>query len=1064
MSKQDIKKWYASCNTIIGERLESFLEQFYPGSNLQPLGDGFRLQPCPRCGHSDCSTVSSKGVVCYSCGWSGNYLSSYLSLQSDGGGLRKKDAIRKIEAFCGLNYPVTIDPKRRAEEERLERIADIRNFATDFYSKQLIETTEKFQAGNGKKMNPLQYLQNVRGRTDETLRAFRVGFAINYLVLEEILLEEEYTKDDIFAAGIWIPEGLIVYPQWDPYTREVLRFNTKNPFGVTHIPKGKTEPVLVQGFSSGEKVLGFAPGFSFKKRIIIVEGENDAQAVYESAWQNVVWIAGQLNDTQLSALRATDQDIYLMVDNDEPGRAYIDKINLQLPDKRLFVIKYDEIYNDPDVYYQRCPSPTPIDKLFEQAEPLETEGYIFDKTGKAWTIENRHRRIHFDMDYIDNRTGSVVGKASLFKEGKFEDSKANTALAKLPKSYKPFSLFLDDHINAYYNAPEGLDKKTMDDLVEIYMFSKYKNEVVRAMARRIFEDVEHMEKHIVDLNKRIGADAVDEVLKEINDLQNKGVLSSLITIPTIKLSQFFSVKNNDAYFYFTDVKSDGTTVRRIPFLLRNDGAKIRLDLYKRKDSQCLLLIDNKYELPEEVNEAKIKLSETSLIAEWANRYSEGGVSDAEISPHTLVCEIERYIRQFYYHKNTTVYKILSLWILGTYYYELFGQYPYLFLNGEKGSGKTMLDLSLYMFSLNAKLAVNISDSALFRLVSLEGGTIILDEIENLTSRGKTQDNLMATLLKGGYQRGSKVYRQNMETNATEGFEVFSPKVISNIYGVEDVIEDRCIRIDSFRMKIREGFQLEDPKYYLNEAMEDVRSVTSRCVLCALRHFQTLNNIYKQTKMITDNARLTQLLSPILSLAKFVDYSAHDPGFTRTDSKTDFSGVTGEFTKAFYDYYNSSIRIVKDDIEQGTPEGNMKDIINTIAHELAGAVPKEDKVYTIPSLHKYPNEIKYDPETGEFWLDAIHMKVFMEEILIGWSINPKQIHGWMKTSFGINEARRRSIKLDNSSAELTRELRNEHSMKVYHYPFNVKDFVAGHNKFIDGIYDEDVIDASNADPF
>lgn len=1063
MSKQEIKKWYGACNAYIGDRLESFIEKFYPESEATPLGSGFRIQPCPSCGHRDCATIDSRGTLCYSCGWSGNYVSAFLNLGGDLGRGRKRDSIKKIESFCHINYPIVIDAKRRAEEEKLERLGDIKNFAVDFYSRQLVETMTKYPVKGKSKMYPLQYLVSTRQHEDTTIRAFRVGFSINYNVLKEILLAEDYLEDEIKEAKIWIPEGLFVYPQWDPYTREILRINTKNPFDIKHIPKNQTEEVVMAGFSIGEKVLGFAPGFSFKKKIILVEGENDAQTVYEHGGQNVAWIAGQLNETQLDVLRNTEENIYLFVDNDHAGDAYIKAINEKLPDKKLFVIEYDKNFNDPDLYYLKCPGAKDIETLMETATQLETEAYTIDKAEKTWTIQNRHKKISFEMGAIDSKTGSVVGKATLYKDGKLDDAKPNTALSKLSQKYKPFSLYLEDSINAYYNAPEGLDKKNREDLIEIFYFSKYKSEVIKALAKQIHESETDMEDQIVQLTRRIGSDSVDEVLKEINDLQNKGVLSSLISIPTIKLSQFFSLKNNDAYFYYTDIKSDGTTVRRIPFLLRNDGAKIRLDLYKRKDSQCLLLIDNKYELPEEVNEAKIKLSEASLIAEWAHKYSEGAVSDGEISPHLLVSQIEGYIRQFYYHKNQTVHKIVALWIMGTYFYELFGQYPYLFLNGEKGSGKTVLDLALYMFALNAKLAVNISDSALFRLVSLEGGTIILDEIENLTSRGKTQDNLMATLLKGGYQRGSKVYRQNMETNSTEGFEVFSPKVISNIYGVEDVIEDRCIRIDSFKMKINKDTKLEDPKYYLNESMEEIREITSKCVLCALRHFQVVNKIYKQTLMVTDNARLTQLLSPILTLAKFVDYSKNDPGFARVDEHTDFSEVSGDFVKAFYEYYDTSIKATKDDIEQSTPEGVLKSIINTIAHELGGMVPPTDLNYTVGTLHKYPNEIKCDKDTGEFWVDAIHIKVFMEEILIGWNINPKQIHNWIKTCFGLTSGKRRNIKLETASEELIRELKNEHSMKVYHYLFNFKDFISGQNKFTEVIEDNEV-DASIRDMF
>ena len=92
---------------------------------------------------------------------------------------------------------------------------------------------------------------------------------------------------------------------------------------------------------------------------------------------------------------------------------------------------------------------------------------------------------------------------------------------------------------------------------------------------------------------------------------------------------FFSIKNNDAYFYFTDEKVDGDAIRRLPYLLRNDGLTIRLDLLKRKDVQCLLLVDNKYELQNEVDVAVMEHEECSLYPSWATKFKKGEIEDVE---------------------------------------------------------------------------------------------------------------------------------------------------------------------------------------------------------------------------------------------------------------------------------------------------------------------------------------------------------------------------------------------------------------------------------------------------
>jgi hypothetical protein len=161
---------------------------------------------------------------------------------------------------------------------------------------------------------------------------------------------------------------------------------------------------------------------------------------------------------------------------------------------------------------------------------------------------------------------------------------------------------------------------------------------------------------------------------------------------------------------------------------------------------------------------------------------------------------------------------------------------------------------------------------------------------------------------------------------------------------------------------------------------------------------------------------------------------------------DFSNIEGDYVKALLEYYDTNIRATKDDIERSTPEGVLKAILNDVAHELAGLTPVGDREYINSASHKYTNEIKYDPETGAFWLDALHIKVFMEEILIEWNISAKQIHGWVKSCFGIGSTNRTRIKLGSSSVELIRELKTDASMKIYTYPFNIKTFIPTANRF------------------
>ena len=135
----------------------------------------------------------------------------------------------------------------------------------------------------------------------------------------------------------------------------------------------------------------------------------------------------------------------------------------------------------------------------------------------------------------------------------------------------------------------------------------------------------------------------------------------------------------------------------------------------------MLLVDNKYELASEVHEAIMNLDECSLWQEYVEKWLNNGYSESDIDPRILVDQICAYVKKFYYINDESVYKMLALYIYTTYFYELLDEIPYIYLNGEKGSGKSVLGAVFYLLCFNAKMTASITEASLFRMVSLEGG-------------------------------------------------------------------------------------------------------------------------------------------------------------------------------------------------------------------------------------------------------------------------------------------------------------------------------------------------------
>lgn len=1043
----DKLEWYERVEEYINNNLVSFYDEFYNIDGLKKIGASYRINPCPMCGHSNCCTLTSNTVHCFSgaCNWKGTHITAWYMYAGEKLGLSIYEAVASLEKYTGHKFPAGTPAEIEAYEKHQKHQAILR-IAEDFYHDQLLNCDVAYSVDDGHKYTPLDYMTNVRQRQLNTLKVFKVGFSYKYFDLYNTLLAEGYSKEEIKEAKVWVPEGVFVFFYRHPITKDIVRVNTKNPFSSRFTSKdelgNRVESDIIVGFSTGNKVLYFPPNFSMSEDIIVVEGEHDLYAVWEAGFFNVIAVGGQIEkEYQLSTLnKLKDVNIYTFFDNDEAGKNYTNTVNEYFADRPVAKIIYNDSYSDPDEYFKLNISAKSIEDLISTSEKLITDKFKINKNGNLWSIATRDKKLEFTMRGKNDK-GSFKGSATYYMNGVLSDREDDIPLVKCKAKIKPLNFHLYDYMEAYFNS--NISKKNLEELISIYTMSAKKDEIVKSVATKIYESHNDedlineikikFKQHTSDWNN-----IVDTILKEVNDIQNKSSNVSLTNIPKMRVGQYYNVRNNDAYMYFTYVKIDGDVKRKLPFLLRNDGTLIRLDLLKRKDSQCLLLIDNKYELPFEINDAILELNECSLTQEWVEKFVDNKITDDELEPSVLIKKIEMYIRKFYYTNDSNIYKILSLYIYTTYYYELFAQIPYLFLNGSKGSGKSILDECIKLLSFNAKMALDITEAALFRTLSVEGGVLILDEQENLNSKNRTMDNSMSAILKGGYARSGAVYRCNSEKGGiVEKYTVYGPKVISNIMGMDDVIEDRCIIINTYALKLTKETKMEDPKHYAEERLDEIRELTSKCALSALRNFKKLYTIYDGSLFETGNARLSQILTPIQAVASLVD-SKEVEEFKKLNP--DVEGMTGEYETALMSYWNLTLKSLKENIEKDTPEGIIKRSVSVIAKELWGLVPPKDIELTDSSNHKYNESIKFDKEDGWFEVNVLHFKCFIEEIKPGETAYTRYIPRWIKTVFKVEpcDIKRKSVHVENE--ELMKEFKGNTKPKVNVYRFYFKDFI------------------------
>ena len=141
------------------------------------------------------------------------------------------------------------------------------------------------------------------------------------------------------------------------------------------------------------------------------------------------------------------------------------------------------------------------------------------------------------------------------------------------------------------------------------------------------------------------------------------------------------------------------------------------------------------------------------------------------------------------------YNLVALWIMGTYLHKQFPAYPYLFFNAMKGSGKTRMLKIISNLAYNGKVAGSMTEAVLFRTASKR--SLCIDEFESMNAKGN--ENLKL-LLNSAYKRGTTIERMTKrktpegESQVVEEFEVYCPIAMANIWGMENVLGDRCISI------------------------------------------------------------------------------------------------------------------------------------------------------------------------------------------------------------------------------------------------------------------------------
>ena len=260
---------------------------------------------------------------------------------------------------------------------------------------------------------------------------------------------------------------------------------------------------------------------------------------------------------------------------------------------------------------------------------------------------------------------------------------------------------------------------------------------------------------------------------------------------------------------------------------------------------------------------KVNVKESYSKVNWQyNDFVAWKQSNELTNPTILFDKINTVLHTYIDLPDKESYIVLTLWIIGTYFYRLFDAFPYLDFVATKRSGKTKTLELIKLTAFNSIMSPDLSGSSLFRLVEQIGATILLDEAEYFKNQKSEQAQHVRTLLMQGFMKDQFAYRTNKDTMKVEGYNLYSPKALGHISFFDDVLEDRCIKILMKRTMNKE-IQNNYPNIN-NPIFAEIRNIAYRTFLENANNINSWCNIAAESMPVFGREKLLWL--PLMTMA------------------------------------------------------------------------------------------------------------------------------------------------------------------------------------------------------
>lgn len=418
---------------------------------------------------------------------------------------------------------------------------------------------------------------------------------------------------------------------------------------------------------------------------------------------------------------------------------------------------------------------------------------------------------------------------------------------------------------AMYLRKEGLEKTTLEyELNKVN--EKNKPPLTKSELNVIIESASKYEvekKHLNTTQNKIKTEAIF-VTEKPSSTETKYILEE--DFNTIKpQTLLFDEKNTAMILVYLPTRKENA---------KGQGKKQIIDCVFENSAYFVINKSNEKIILNYDNEKLKENFRIDVLPTWYNtRWQTKDISlwqeeEEKIEPKKLYDLIDRATKRYIDFQEKYTYDYLNLWNIGTYFYELFDAYPGNDLTGTKRSGKSKVLEFQKNVCYNTMLSPDISGSAFFRTIEGTGATILLDETENFRDkRNENAQNIRRLVLQGMMKDQYVVRSETKEQSFTpKTYAIYSPKSMAHISGLDDVMQDRFIKLIMKRTKTKEILNTQPTKK--DPAFQQIRNY---CYRLFLDHAYEIYDLIEEAKSKSPvSGRELQLWTPIFTLALFFE--------------------------------------------------------------------------------------------------------------------------------------------------------------------------------------------------